>query len=64
MTYDKACELLGFTTPKSLGENAHLAKLSQGRFTSACPLKYKVAASILVDAGNTVQYSDLSEHII
>ena len=50
MTYSKASELLGFTTPKSIKEQAALAQSKLSRMTMTTPLRYKVAAQILIDA--------------
>lgn len=48
MNYSRATEILGFTTPKSLVQNAELAQSFLGRVTTKTPLRYKVAATILV----------------
>ena len=50
MTYSRACELLGFTTPKSLAENAMLAQSKLARLAIDSPLRYKVACSVLIEA--------------
>lgn len=50
MTYSKAIELLGLTTPKSLTANAKLAETMEARFTASCPLRLKVAAKVVIDA--------------
>lgn len=50
MNYSEACELLGFTTPKSLTANAKLAESALGHMTFKTPLRYKVAAQVLIDA--------------
>jgi len=52
MNYSEACELLGFTTPKSLQAGAELAKEFLRSCTSSCPLRYKVAAKVLIDAAS------------
>lgn len=52
MNYSEATELLGFTTPKSLEENAKLAKSRLSHLTDECPLRYKVACQILINAAN------------
>lgn len=51
MDYSKAIELLGLTTVKSLSENARLAAGMLSHMTSKCPLRYKVAASVVMAAG-------------
>lgn len=48
MNYSEAIELLGLTTPKSLAENARLAQGMLDRMTVKCPLRFKVAASIVI----------------
>lgn len=50
MTYSEACELLGLTTPKSLEDNARLATGMQSRMTDKAPLRYKVAAQLIINA--------------
>jgi len=50
MNYSKACELLNLTTPKSLKEQAELAKSILKHMNFKTPLRYKVAADILVKA--------------
>jgi hypothetical protein len=50
MTYSTACELLGFTTPKSLTENARLASGRLDRLNIKAPLRYKVACMVLIKA--------------
>ena len=50
MNYSRAVELLGLTTPKSLAENARLANSMMNSFTRQCPLRYKVAASVVIRA--------------
>ena len=50
MTYLRACEILGFTTPKSKIDNALLAKSKLSRLVITTPLRYKVACSILIEA--------------
>ena len=50
MTYSRACELLGLTTPKTLKENSELAKSKLSTMTTKTPLKYKVAVKIIVEA--------------
>lgn len=52
MNYSKACEILGFTTPKSLAENAALAENRMARMLPAAPLRFKVACRVLIDAAN------------
>lgn len=51
-TYEKACEILGFTSLKSLAENAKLAQSFLNRAAYGTPLRYLVAAEILIEAGN------------
>ena len=50
MTYSRACELLGFTTPKSLADNARLAKSRLAAMPNGAPLRYAVACQVLIDA--------------
>ena len=50
MTYDKACTILGFTTPKSMARNAQLAQSRLGNMAPNAPLKYKVACMVLMRA--------------
>jgi len=50
MEYSKACELLGLTTPKSLTENARLATTMLNNMTNKAPLRYKVAAQVIINA--------------
>jgi hypothetical protein len=50
MSYSKACEILDLTTPKSLSENARLASGILSRLTDTAPLRYKVAAQIIIEA--------------
>ena len=50
MNYDQACELLGYTTPKSLTANAQLAESALRAMSTKTPLRFKVAASVLIEA--------------
>jgi hypothetical protein len=50
MNYSTACELLGFTTPKSLEANARLAKSRLQTMAPNAPLRFKVACQVLIDA--------------
>jgi hypothetical protein len=50
MNYSKAIELLGLTTPKSLAQNARLAQGQLARMTDKAPLRYKVAAQVVIEA--------------
>jgi hypothetical protein len=53
MNYSKACELLGFTTPKSLEENAQLAKSRLRAYEgNNVPLRFLVACDVLIAAAN------------
>jgi hypothetical protein len=52
MTYSKASELLGLTTPKSLEKQAEMAKSMLSRMTYKTPLRYKVAADVLIRAAS------------
>lgn len=52
MTYDSAIELLGFTTPKSLVENAKLAESRLAAMLPTAPLRFKVACAVVIDAAN------------
>lgn len=50
MTYSQASELLGFTTPKSVKDQAKLAQSALRSMTTKTPLRYKVAADVLIRA--------------
>ncbi len=51
MDYSRACELLGFTTPKSLRENAQLAKSRLRSYQgNQVALRYLVACDVLIKA--------------
>lgn len=52
MTYSKACEILRFTTPKSLAENARLAEsfLKHGTIPGKTPIRKLIAADVLIKA--------------
>lgn len=50
MSYSRACEILGYTTPKSLQANAELAKSALRTMAANAPLRFKVAASVLIAA--------------
>lgn len=50
MNYSTACELLGFTTPKTLAENAALAKSRLNNIPNNAPLRIKVACKVLINA--------------
>lgn len=52
MNYSTACELLGFTTPKTLAENAALAKSRLNNIPNNAPLRIKVACKILIAANH------------
>lgn len=51
MDYSKAVELLNLITPKSLKANAELARGMYSRFNKKTPLRYKVAAKVVMEAG-------------
>lgn len=50
MTYARACELLGFTTPKSLADNATLAQSRLSSLTANSPLRFSVACMVIIRA--------------
>jgi hypothetical protein len=50
MNYSKAVELLRLTTPKSLEENARLAEGMLKGMPKNRPLRYKVAARVVINA--------------
>lgn len=50
MSYDEAIELLGFTTPKSLEENAGYAKTRLANMLPNAPLRYQVACVVVIRA--------------
>ena len=52
MSYSEACEILGFTTPKSLAANAALAESRMARMLPAAPLRFKVACRVLIEAAS------------
>ena len=52
MGYSEACEILGFTTPKSIAENAKLAESRIARMLPSAPIRFKVACRVLIDAAN------------
>ncbi len=52
MTYERACELLDLTTPKSLQENARLAKQRYRCFAANTPLRFYVAACLIIRMAN------------
>ena len=52
MTYEKACEVLGLTTPKSFEENARLAESRLRNTPATAPLRITVACKVLMDAPN------------
>ena len=52
MTYQRACEILGFTTPKSNAQNAKLAGECEKHLTLGSPLRLKVACGVLIKAAN------------
>ena len=58
MSYSKACEILGFTTPKNLLANAILANSGLKTMTAKAPLRYKVAARVIINAYyNSLRYN-------
>ena len=48
MSYTRACDILGLTTPKSLWENARLAKSILSHLTPSSPLRYGVACMVII----------------
>ena len=50
MTYDRACEILGYTTPKSAEANARLAEQMLRHLAVNAPIRYFVACDVLVKA--------------
>ena len=50
MNYSEAVELLGLTTPKSLADNARLAESKLAHMVRNAPLRYKVAAMVIIRA--------------
>ena len=51
MTYSKATEILGFTTPKSLAANAERAESwARRNHGQRRPLRYLVACDVLINA--------------
>ena len=52
MTYDRACEILNFATPKSFAQNARLATECEKHLTLGSPLRLKVACKVLIEAAN------------
>ena len=50
MSYSKACEILGYTTPKSVEANAKLAETRLRCMPVGTPLRYAVACDVLIRA--------------
>jgi hypothetical protein len=50
MSYSKACEILGYTTPKSVDANARLARIRLSVLPVGSPLRYAVACDVLIKA--------------
>ena len=50
MNYSKACEILGYTTPKSVEANAKLAETRLRCMPVGTPLRYAVACDVLIKA--------------
>jgi hypothetical protein len=50
MTYSRACEILGFTAPKSFEANAMLAQSRLRSHTPQTPLRFSVACQVLIEA--------------
>ena len=50
MSYSKACEILGYTTPKSAEANAKLAETRLRYMPVGTPLRYAVACDVLIKA--------------
>jgi len=50
MNYNEACEILGFTTPKSLTANAELAANRLDTMAPGAPLRLKTACRVLIRA--------------
>ena len=50
MTYSRACEILGLTSPKSVDENAKLAETYLSTLLPCAPLRYSVACMVLIRA--------------
>lgn len=48
MSYSRACEILGLTTPKSLEANAKLAKSILASLDIRSPLRYGVACMVII----------------
>jgi len=50
MSYEKACEIAGLTTPKSYAENAKMATSKLANLAAGSPLKEKVACQVIIRA--------------
>lgn len=50
MSYSKACEILGYTTPKSVEANAKLAEMRLRYMPVSAPVRYAVACDVLIKA--------------
>ena len=50
MTYSRASEILGLTTPKSVRAQAELARGILRSLTPGAPLRYHVACDVLIKA--------------
>lgn len=48
MSYSRACDILGLTTPKSLEANAVLAASILKHLTPTAPLRYGVACMVII----------------
>ena len=49
MTYSRACEILGLTTPKSFAQNAKFAASILRHLKATAPLRLKVACQTIID---------------
>ena len=51
MTYKKACELCKVSDPAAIQINAEYGSRSLDHMLPTTPIRYKVAAQVLIDAG-------------
>lgn len=49
MNYEKACELLKISVKRDTKRNAAIAESMLSNMTNKAPLRYKVAAQVIID---------------
>lgn len=55
MTYERAQQILNFTSNMSRQRRAELAKVNLSTYTHRTPLRYKVACAVIIDGANNQQ---------